>query len=49
MPGTVRPNKKISKIAYALLNTPKDLRQKDEKNPGDKRVKQWFRDCTTAQ
>lgn len=49
MPGTVRPNGKATKIAYAILKTPKDQRQKNTKHPTDERIREWFRDSSTAQ
>lgn len=49
MPGTIRPNKKAMKIMYALLNTPKDKKQRDEKHPTVERIREWYRDQSTAQ
>ena len=49
MPVMLRPNKKAMKIAYAILKTPKDLRQNSQKRPSEKMVKAWFRDSSTAQ
>lgn len=49
MPGMIRPNKKMAKIAYKILKTPKDLRQNAQKRPSDKMVRAWFRDSSTAQ
>lgn len=49
MPGAIRPNKRCSKIAYNLLNTPKDRRQDNQKKPDAKRIREWFRDSSTAQ
>lgn len=47
--GTIRPNKKAMKIAYRLLKTPKELQQKTEPRPSNKRIYEWFRDSSTAQ
>lgn len=49
MPGAIRPNKKCMKIAYKILNTPKDKRQDNQRIPSPKKVREWFRDSSTAQ
>lgn len=49
MPGSIRPNKVAMKIAYNILKTPKDRRQNNQKRPNDKRLREWFRDSSTAQ
>jgi hypothetical protein len=49
MPGAPRPNKKCAKIAYKILNTPKDKRQDNQVIPSERKVKEWFRDSSTAQ
>ena len=49
MPGQIRPDKKSMKIAYKILKTPKDLQQKDDRRPSDRRLREWFRDSSTAQ
>ena len=49
MAGMIRPNKKAMKIAYKILKTPKDRQQKSERHPGAKRLREWFRDSSTAQ
>jgi hypothetical protein len=49
MPGAPRPNKQCMKIAYKILNTPKDKRQDNQPKPSEKMVNQWFRDSSTAQ
>lgn len=49
MPGQVRPNKKAMKIAYAILKTPKDKQQDNQKKPSEKLIKEWFRDSSQAQ
>jgi hypothetical protein len=49
MPGQVRPNKKAMKIAYAILKTPKDKQQDNQKKPSPEKIREWFRDSSTAQ
>ena len=49
MPQAIRPNKDAMKIAYKILKTPKELQQKDDKYPSDRRIREWFRDSSTAQ
>lgn len=49
MPGAPRPNKRCMKLAFKLLNTPKDKQQDNQKEPSEKKVKEWFRDSSTAQ
>lgn len=49
MPGQPRPDKECAKIAYKILKTPKDQQQHTQVYPGEKRIKDWFRDSSTAQ
>lgn len=49
MPGSIRTNKKAMKIAYAILQTPKEKQQKSQPRPSDKMIQQWTRDSSTAQ
>lgn len=49
MPGAIRPIPKATKIAYRILNTPKTKQQKNDTKPSEERVKEWFRDSSTAQ
>lgn len=49
MPGAPRPDKKCMKLAYKILNTPKDKQQDNQPNPSPKMVSEWFRDSSTAQ
>lgn len=49
MPGQIRPNSKATKIAYAILKTPKDKRQRNEPKPSQEMMKRWFRDSSAAQ
>ena len=44
MPGAIRPNKKAMKIAYNILKTPKDMQQKNDSNPSDKRKLRWCKE-----
>jgi hypothetical protein len=37
------------KIAYAILNTPKDFRQDHNKKPTAKQIKSWMADRVGAQ
>ena len=47
MPGCIRPNKTAMKIAYKILKTPKDLRQRNEKDKETERRKfEWFKDTS---
>jgi hypothetical protein len=49
MAGMIRPNKKAMKIAYDILKTPKDMRQKAQPIPSQEKIREWFRDSSTAQ
>lgn len=49
MAGAPRPNKKCMKIAYTILNTPKDKRQDSKPIPSRKRAREWFRDSSMSQ
>jgi len=49
MPGAPRPNEQCMKIAYKILNTPKDKRQDNQKKPSPEKIREWFRDSSTAQ
>jgi hypothetical protein len=39
----------MSKIAYKILRTPKDLQQVTDKKPSERRIEEWFRDSSAAQ
>jgi len=41
MPAQIRPNLKLAKIAYKILQTPKELQQKDIKRPTKREVREW--------
>lgn len=49
MPGSIRPNTKAMKIAYKILNTPKEKRQDNQQKPSPEKIREWFRDSSTAQ
>ncbi len=49
MPGQIRPNTKAMKIAYRILKTPKDRQQDNQKKPSAEKIREWFRDSSTAQ
>lgn len=49
MPGGIRPNKAAMKIAYDILKTPKDKRQRNEPHPSEKLRKIWFVDSGLSQ
>jgi hypothetical protein len=49
MAGCPRPNKKAMKLAYKILNTPKDKQQLNQTKPSEKMLKGWYRDSSTAQ
>jgi len=49
MPGSIRPNTKCMKIAYKILNTPKEKQQDNQRAVSPKKVREWFRDSSTAQ
>jgi hypothetical protein len=49
MPGSIRTNKKAMKIAYQILQTPKEKQQRSQPKPSEKKVREWFRDSSMAQ
>src|ERR1017187_6944560 len=48
MPGQIRPNKKMMKTAYKILGTPKDMQQRNDDRPSEKRVYSWRIDSSIA-
>lgn len=48
MAGQIRVNPKATKLAYKILKTPKDLQQKDQKEPSQRLVDQWYKDSSMA-
>lgn len=49
MPGTIRSSKKCMKILYSILKTPKGKRQYNDRHPNVERIREWYRDQSTAQ
>ena len=49
MASAPRPNEKAMKIAYKILKTPKELQQKNEEQPSEKKKEEWFKDSSMAQ
>jgi len=49
MPAAPRPNRKAMKIAYNLLNTPKEMRQDTQPKPTEKQLREWWKDSSAAQ
>lgn len=49
MPGAPRPDKKMMKIAYKILSTPKDQQQQNQREVSPEKAKEWFRDSSTCQ
>lgn len=49
MPGMIRPDKWGMELAYEILKTPKEQRQKNEPEPSERLIREWFRDSSTAQ
>lgn len=45
MAGQIRPNKKMAKIVYSLLKTPKELQQQDTKKPTERQIREWQSDA----
>jgi hypothetical protein len=41
MPGQIRPDAKLKKLAYKILQTPKELQQKNTPKPSEKRYNAW--------
>lgn len=37
----IRPSKKLAKIAYDILKTPKELQQKNKERPSEKERQAW--------
>lgn len=49
MPSMIRTSKKAMKIAYKILNTPKDKRQDKDIKPTEKMIKAWQIDSYKSQ
>lgn len=48
MPGQIRPEKKLMKVVYQILKTPKHLQQKLDKEPDAKRLNAWRVDSSIS-
>lgn len=48
MPVQLRPDMKLAKLAYKILDTPKDLQQKNQKTPTAKQAAAWRASTSTA-
>lgn len=48
MPGQIRPDKALMKVAYKILKTPKKLQQGNDKEPSEKRIQAWKIDSSIA-
>lgn len=49
MPNAPRPDKKMAKLAYKILHTPKDLQQFGRDKPTEKQKEAWYIDSVTSQ
>jgi len=49
MSGQIRPNKKAMKIAYKILETPKNQQQSCDKGPSKFNLKEWEKDSIRNQ
>jgi hypothetical protein len=48
MPGQIRPDTKVMKVAYKILKTPKKLQQGNEKEANKKRLEAWRVDSSVS-
>jgi hypothetical protein len=48
MAAWLRPSEKLAKVAYKILKTPKELRQRNDKEPSDKRIEAWKINTSTT-
>lgn len=37
----LRPDPKLAKLLYKIMNTPKDLQQKNTTEPTERQIKEW--------
>lgn len=44
MPGQIRPSRKAAKALYKIMQTPKEMQQKNEQVPNERRRKEWHID-----
>jgi len=49
MAGQIRPDKKLMKLVYKIMKTPKDLQQDNERVVSAKKQKEWFIDSLMSQ
>lgn len=48
MAAWLRPNQKLAKVVYRLLQTPKQLQQKNDPQPSEKRLASWKIDTSAT-
>lgn len=48
MPGQIRPNKKLMKVAYSILKTNDTMQQCNQPHVSEERKKEWRADTATA-
>lgn len=48
MPGQIRPDQKLVKVAAKILKKNKDRLQKNEDRPSDKRIERWRVDSSSV-
>lgn len=48
MPGQIRPDEKMMRVAYKILKTPKKLQQSNDKEPDKKRLNAWRVDSSIS-
>lgn len=41
MPGQIRPSRKLAKVVYKILQIPKEMQQRDQQIPSERRRKAW--------
>jgi hypothetical protein len=49
MPGQIRPDKKLMKLVYKILKTPKNLQQENQTIASHKRQREWNVDSLMSQ
>lgn len=48
MPVQLRPNLKLAKVVWKVLNTPKDLQQKNQTKPTERQEQTWRATSSTS-
>lgn len=48
MPAQIRPIEKLAKLAYKILNVPKEQQQKNTGKPTEKRLRAWAVDSSVG-